>query len=61
MLVIVVVTFKFPNPSTLALGIDALTVRPGAAETVTVEATRARREARRDEENILMKEMTPRE
>ena len=57
-LVVVVVTFRFPNPSTLALGIDALTVRPGAADMATTEATRATREAWR-EENILTKEMRP--
>ena len=51
----VVVTFKYSNPSTWALGTDALTVRPGAPETATEEATRATREARRVEENIVMK------
>jgi hypothetical protein len=46
-LVIVAVTFKFPNPSTMALGVDVLTVKLGAAEAVIAEATRAAREARR--------------
>ena len=54
-LVTVVVTFKFSKPSTLALGMDALMVRPGAAETATAEATRATREVRRVEENIVVK------
>jgi hypothetical protein len=54
-LVMVVVTFKFSNPSTLTLGVDALTVKPGAAETATAEATRATKEARREEENIVVK------
>ena len=54
-LVTVVVTFKFCNPSTLALGVVVLRVKPGAAETATAEATRARREARREEENIVRK------
>jgi len=51
----VVVTFRLSNPSTLALGTDALTVRPGVAETATAEATRRTREARREEENIVVK------
>ena len=54
-LVTVVVTFKFSNPSTLRLGVEVLTVKPGAAETTIAEATRATREARREEENIVMK------
>ena len=54
-LVTVVVTFKFSNPSTLALEVEVLTVNPGPAETATAEATRATREARREEENISVK------
>jgi len=54
-LVIVVVTFKFSNPSTLKSGIEALRVRPGVAETTTAEATRVRREARMEGENIVVK------
>ena len=60
-LTIVVVTFRFPNPSTLTLGVDVLMVTlgapetAGAAETVTAEATRATREARREEVNIVVK------
>ena len=46
-LVIVAVTFKFSNPSTLTVGADVLTVKLWAAETVTVEEARATREARR--------------
>ena len=49
-LVTVVVTFKFSSPLTWTLGIDVLTVKPGAAEmaaaeTATAEATKAIREA----------------
>ena len=51
----VVVTFRFSNPSTSALGIEVLRVKPGAAATATPEATRATREARREEENIVTK------
>ena len=53
-LVTVVVTFKFSNPSTLTVGVEVLSVKPGAAETATAEATRATREARREEENIVV-------
>ena len=56
-LIMVVVTFRFINPSTLALGVDVLTVRPGAAETTTTEATRAAREAGREEENIVRRKL----
>ena len=48
-LVTVVVTFKFSNPSTRTLGTDALTDRSGPAETATAEATRATKEARTEE------------
>ena len=64
-LVMVVVTFKFSNPSTRTLGTEVLMVRPGVAETATTEAMRAMKEARREEENIVTKvvnavdEMTP--
>ena len=34
-LVTVAVTFKYSNPSTWTLGTDALTVRPGVAETAS--------------------------
>ena len=54
-LVTVAVTLKFPSPSTLSLGIDVVTVKPGVAETAIAEATRATREARREEENIVAK------
>jgi len=44
-LVIVVVTFRFSNPLTLASGVEILRIRLGAAET---EATRATRERHRE-------------
>jgi len=53
-LMTVVVTFKFSNPSTLRLEVGVLMTNPGAADTATAEATRATREARREEENIVM-------
>ena len=53
-LVIVVVTFRFSNPSTLAFGVEILRDKLGAAETTAVEATRATSEARMKEENIGM-------
>jgi len=43
-LIMVVVTFRFSTPSTLALGVEVLTVKPGAAETTTAEAARTSRE-----------------
>ena len=49
----VVVTFKFSNPSTLTLGVEVLIVKPGVAVIATAEATRTAREARREEENTL--------
>ena len=52
-LVMVMVTFKFSNPSTSTLEVEALRVRPGVAETTTAEATKAKRETKREEENIL--------
>jgi len=52
LLVMVVVTFKFSNPSTLTLGVEALRVRLGAAVTTTAEATKAKMETERDEEYI---------
>ena len=55
MLVTVVVTFSCSNPSTWTLGTDALTDRPGAAETATAQATRVTREARRGEKNMVVK------
>ena len=51
-LMTVAVTFKFSKPSTLTLGAEALTAKPGPAETAIAEATMATREARR-EENIV--------
>jgi len=54
-LVMVVVTFRFSNPSTSALGVEILRVKPGAAETATAEATRATSETRREEESIIIK------
>ena len=53
-LVTVVVTFKFFNPSTLVLGVEVLRVKPGAAETATAEAMRATRE----EESIVVTVVT---
>jgi hypothetical protein len=47
-LVTVVVTIKFSNPSTSTPGVEALTVKSGAAETTRTEATRATRKARRE-------------
>jgi len=43
-LIMVVVTFRFSTPLTLALGVEVLTVKPGAAETTTAEAARTSRE-----------------
>jgi len=54
-LVTVAVTFKFPNPSTLLLWVEATTVKPGPAETTAAEATRATREARMEEDSIVAK------
>ena len=54
-LVMVVVTFRFSSPSTLAFGVEILRDKLGAAETMAVEATSATSEARREEENIAMK------
>lgn len=53
----VVVTFKFSNPSTSMLGVEALRVRPGVAETTTAETTKAKREAQREDESIVVKEV----
>ena len=50
----VVVTFKFSSPSTLTLGVEILTDKLGAAETVTAEAMKVAREARREKGNIVM-------
>ena len=54
-LVMIVVIFRFSNPSTSTLGVEILRDKPGAAETTAAEATRAKREARRGEESIAMK------
>ena len=54
-LVIVVVTFRFSNPSTSTLGVEILRDKPGVAETATAEATRATSEARMEEENIAIR------
>jgi len=51
----VVVTFKFSSPSTLSLGVEVLTDKPGAAETATAEAMRVVREAQREKENIVVR------
>ena len=51
----VVVTFRLSNLSTLALGVEILTVKPGVAETMTAEAARATREARREKKSIATK------
>ena len=53
MLVMVVVTFRFSNPTTSALGVEILRDKPGAAETATAEATREISKA--EEENIVVK------
>ena len=64
MLTIVVVTFKFSDPSTSVLGVEVLMVMlgppgtAGAAEVVAAETTRAMREARRKEESIVKIVMT---
>ena len=50
----VAVTFKFSNPLTLTLGVEILTAKLGSAETAITEATTAMREARREEESIVM-------
>jgi len=42
-------TFKFFNPWTLSLEVEVQTVKPGAAETVIADATRATREEGRVE------------
>ena len=62
-LITVVVTFKFSNPSTSTFGVEVLTVKPGAAETVTVEATRMMRGAKREGGSIMEAggEVTPTE
>jgi len=60
-LTMVVVTFKFSNPSTSGLGVEVLMVTlgppgaAGAAEVATAEAIMAMREARRKEENIVVR------
>ena len=51
----VVVIFRFSSPSTSRLGVEILRDKLGAAETATAEATRATREARREEESIEIK------
>jgi hypothetical protein len=43
------------NPSTLTSGVEALTIKLGAAETAKAEAMRATRKARKEEESIVMK------
>jgi len=60
-LVMVVITFKFFDPSPLMWGAEVLTVTlgtpetAGAPETMTADAMRATREARREEKNIVVK------
>ena len=51
--VMVVVTFRFSNPSTLTVGVEVLRVRLGAAEMETAETMRTTREAQ-GEENIVI-------
>jgi len=53
-LVTVVVTFRFSNPLTLTSDVEVLRVRLREAETEAAEAMRAMREARREEENIVV-------
>jgi len=55
----VVMTFVFsdPPPSESRTVKSTSTAAAGAAETATAEATRATREARREEENIVVKVM----
>ena len=53
-LMMVVVIFKFSSPSTLTLGVEALTDKLGVAETATAEAMRVMREAQREKENIVV-------
>ena len=48
-LMTVAVTLRFWTPSTSTLGVEVLTVKPGAALTATAEATRTVRAARREE------------
>ena len=50
----VVVTFKFSNPLISTLGVEALRVRLGVAETDAADATRATRETHREEANIVV-------
>ena len=52
-LVMVVVTFKFSNPWILGLEVEVQTIKPGVAEIAIAEVTRATREQRREEENIV--------
>jgi len=58
--VTVVVTFMFSDPSPFELRSETMTVKlmsismAGAAETATAEATRATREARREEKSIVI-------
>jgi len=54
-LVMVVVTFRFSNPSTSTLGVEILRDKPGVAETAAAEATRATSEAQMEEENIAIR------
>ena len=50
----VVVTFRFSNPLISTLGVEALRVRLGVAETDAADATRATRETHREEANIVV-------
>jgi hypothetical protein len=54
-LITIVVTIKFPNPSTLTWGVEVLMVKLGEAETAKAKATRTMREARRKEKRIVRK------
>jgi len=53
-LVMVVVTFKFSSPPMSTLGVEALRVRLGTAETETAEVMRATKEVQREEVNIVI-------
>jgi len=52
---IVVVTFRFSNPSILALWVEILRFRLGVAETATAKAVRTTRKVRREENSIAAK------
>ena len=49
----VVVTLRFSNPLISTFGVEALTVKPGVAETAAVKATRTMRGVRREGKSII--------